>query len=482
MRVKKRKKMVFHVCFCMLLLAFGMRLLMNLTDPGYGDNAYKEFRENDGRYEVLFFGNSHMGCAVYPMELWRDFGIVSYNMAGSGNPLPATYWMMKNALHYANPKVVVIDCYRLSYDKMIDNKERLHIQTDPMPLTTDKVRMIWDLLEDPEDRLEFIWNFASYHERWQELEQTDFEKNHSATKGGGGGYDVMPPGKMAERPAETVDFTSVGTSYLRGMIEECQGRGIEVLLIYLPFPASEADWQEALCMERIAEEYGISAINFLDLQVADFASDCFDENSHLNGSGGRKVTKYLGQYLTDRYDVTDHRGEAVYAEWDADYRQYTEGKLKTIVEMESLDKMLVMLADPSFDCCIYVHGDAEIWRQNELYQPLVENVAGWKTKKLAQAAAQGDDYLLLVDHQRGVVYESVDGEELPRDCSLGKLFYEVDENGERSLCLQDKAGSRLPESTPESAVAARIFLMDNQGDGTVYTKCFTVEETLRIMK
>ena len=376
--------------------------MTRLTDPGYGDGRYREFLKDSEKYEVLFFGNSHMGCAVYPMELWRDRGIASANMAGAGNPLPVTYWMMKNALNNSNPKVVVIDCYRLGADKMIDNKERLHVQADPIPLTADKMRMVWDLLERPEDRLEFIWSFTAYHDRWQELDRADFEMQLSVGKGGGNGSCVvMPPGEMTERPTETVDFNSVGLEYLQRMIEECQRRRVEVLLVYLPFPASDGDWQEALCMERVAEEYGICSINFLTLQVVDFSSDCLDENSHLNGSGGRKVTEYLGNYLAEHYDLQDHRGEAEYVGWDENYRQYTEVKLKTLEQMESLDSTLVMLADQSFDCCIYVNGEADIWGQNEMYLPLMENIAGGETEKLRQAVAQGRDYLLIVDNQGG---------------------------------------------------------------------------------
>lgn len=478
--MKKRGMIFLYSSLCMLLFAFGIRFLTNLADPKYGYGKYREFIEDSGRYEVLFFGNSHMGNTVYPMELWHDQGIVSYNMAGSGNPLPVTYWMLKNALHDANPKVVVIDCYRLKGDQKIDNKERLHVQTDPLPLTADKMRMVCDLLEKPEDRLEFIWNFTAYHERWQELSQKDFRSGISTGKGGGGECGVVPPGEMVERPAEAVGFTSTGTEYLCRMIEECQSRDIEVLLTYLPFPDIDGGgWQEAFCMERIAEEYGISSINFLDLQVADFASDCYDSNSHLNVSGGRKITKYLGQYIAEHYDVEDHRGEAEYAGWEEDYRQYTESELETIAVLESLDKTLVMLAAPSFDCCIYVNGDAEIWKQNEMYLPLIENVADWKTEKLTQAIVQGSDYLLIVDNQGGGVIESVDGETLPMECSLGTVFFEFDENGERRLCLRDRMGKKQPESRQTDAEAVQIFMMNNQGDGSVYAKSFDVDETIK---
>ena len=37
-------------------------------------------------------------------------------------------------------------------------------------------------------------------------------------------------------------------------------------------------------------------------QVADYATDCFDAHEHLNPSGARKVSDYLGRYVTEHYD------------------------------------------------------------------------------------------------------------------------------------------------------------------------------------
>lgn len=66
---------------------------------------------------MLFMGTSHVLNAVYPMELWNDYGIVSYNFGGHGNYLPTTYCIMKNALEYTTPKLMVIDCFFLGQNK-----------------------------------------------------------------------------------------------------------------------------------------------------------------------------------------------------------------------------------------------------------------------------------------------------------------------------------------------------------------------------
>ena len=62
------------------------------------------------KYAVLFFGTSHVNNAVFPMELWKDYGITAYNFGGHANAIATSYWVMKNALDYTHPKLVVFDC------------------------------------------------------------------------------------------------------------------------------------------------------------------------------------------------------------------------------------------------------------------------------------------------------------------------------------------------------------------------------------
>lgn len=470
--MKRSAKKLFWGCMGAAFFAAGICFLTNLTDPGYAYSKNKEFMEDSHRYDVLFFGNSHMANAVYPMELWHDQGIVSYNLAGFGLPLPTSYWIMHNALEDANPELVVIDCCALSSVDKAGTAGMMHGQTDSMPLNANKIRMICDLVENPGDRLEFIWDFAAYHDRWWDLDRADFEKNINIQKGAEIAIDVVPPDEMAERPDEAAAIETVGVIYLRRMIEECQSRDIEVLLTYLPFPTPEEGWQEALYAEQIAGEYGISYVNFLDLSVVDFAVDCSDENSHLNGSGGRKVTDYIGRYIKEHYDIPDHRGEEDYADWEEDYRRYTEYKLEVMGQLESLDKYWMMCADPAFDYCIYVNGKADIWQQNEMYLPLLDNISGGRTRKLEQAAASGSDYFLLVDYQSGVCLEAAGGESLTATCSFGEVCYETDAEGEKALFLKGMADNYLQASPQGSRAAVQIIVMSAVDGSIVNVKRF----------
>ncbi len=464
--MKGRAKKITWACIGAGLFAVGLCFVTRLTDPGYAYSKNKEFIEDSQRYDVLFFGNSHMANGVYPMELWHDQGIVSYNLAGFGHRIPSTYWVMENALDYASPQLVVMDCHSLSFMEKMGSKEMLHAQTDTIPFGAKKWRMICDLVEKPQDRLEFIWNFAAYHDRWWDLDRADFEKNFNVQKGAEIAIDVVPPDEMAQKSVKADNLETVGTAYLRRMIEECQSRDIEILLTYLPFPASEKEWQEALYAEKIANEYGISYLNFLELSVVDLSVDCSDSNSHLNGSGGRKVTDYIGQYIEEQYDIPDHRGEEEYIDWEEDYSRYTQYKLDVMCQLESLDKYLMMLADPAFDCCIYVNGKADIWQQNEMYLPLLENISGERTVKLKEAAVSGKDYFLLVDHEGDVCIESAGEESLNAECSFGKVCYETDTDGEKVLLLKEMENNYL-QALPKGNQAAVQIIVMNSADGSI---------------
>ena len=49
----------------------------------------------------------------------------------------------------------------------------------------------------------------------------------------------------------------------------------------------------------------------------DFKTD-MAENIHVNFSGSKKLTEYLGNYIVNNYEVTDHRGDSEYSSWDID--------------------------------------------------------------------------------------------------------------------------------------------------------------------
>ena len=101
--MKKRAIKIFWAGMAVLLFAAGIYFLTKLMNPGDAYEKNEEFVEDGEMYDILFLGNSHMTNSVYPMELWHDYGMVSYNLAGYANRLPITYWIMEYALECSTP-------------------------------------------------------------------------------------------------------------------------------------------------------------------------------------------------------------------------------------------------------------------------------------------------------------------------------------------------------------------------------------------
>lgn len=389
---------------CIVTMAFTLTLLWNSTnllEKKDSDIKHAPFFEQNADFDVLFLGTSHMGYGVYPLELWNDYGIVSYNLGGHANPMATTYWVMENALDYTTPRLVVVDCFLLSY--MIKTHSLFasaHFSLDAFPNSKNKLAAVYDLLDDdmiaeqypealeaePRTRLELLWNYSVYHSRWNDLEQEDFEPVPSKEKGAEHFTDVVPSKEAIRIPAECkLEDDTVSVRYLEKIIEECRRRNIDVLLTYLPFSAPEDSQKEANSVYDIAAHYEVNYINFLDTDIINYETDYCDSDYHLNPSGARKVTDYLGRYIMENYNIPDQRSNELYADWHTDYDDYANYKIQNLRELESLDKYLMSLADKNYFATIEISNEEIL--KDDYYASLLDNI---NNKELSDITSDSD--------------------------------------------------------------------------------------------
>ena len=93
---------------CAVILALAAVMLAkaaDITELKLCRNKFHNFFEHAEDFDVLFIGSSHMVNGVFPLELWHDYGITSFNLGGHANHIPTTYWEYMNALDYADPDI-----------------------------------------------------------------------------------------------------------------------------------------------------------------------------------------------------------------------------------------------------------------------------------------------------------------------------------------------------------------------------------------
>ncbi|MCR5654612.1 MAG: hypothetical protein K6G07_03105, partial [Lachnospiraceae bacterium] len=368
----RKAKILTFIAGTVFFTVLALAILTHVLERKNSDEKYADFFSQEEDFDVLFLGTSHVINGVFPMEMWGDHGIVSYNIAGHANKLPVTYWTMINALDYTEPKLVVIDCLKIPDEiKTNENLNYLHLSMDAFPLSVHKAEAVHDLLDDPympahlkqfdgkydlseRTAMRFLWNFSIYHARWNKLNDKDTVFDEKYEKGAESRIGVSQTGESVSTN-EIFAGETTGVRYLKKMLKECEKRDIEVLLTYLPYPAEEEDYAAANRMEELADAYNVRSINFLKEDIVDPETDYYDEHSHLNPSGAKKVSAYLSDYITNYYDIPDRREDPAYVQWDTDYEEYCDYKEETLVKQEKLDTYLMLLADDDYEINVQVN-------------------------------------------------------------------------------------------------------------------------------
>ena len=384
------RRVTATVCFCVILAAV-TGATQRLFERKYSYTKYYDFYQQEQDFDVLFLGTSHVLNAVYPMELWRDYGIVSYNMANHSENICTNYWQLRSALRYTKPKVVVVDLYAVDGDSKV-NEQYLHNFLDQVPFSPLKVEMVCDLLE-PEKRVEYLFNLSLYHSRWEELGAADLNPSPGLEKGAEFRDDVtvnVPPTLI---PQDEYDPTErINKQYLQKIIDLCREQDIGIILMYVPYTMPEGHQRVANWGYVAAERNDIPYLNFVyeDLKI-DYATDCADEGHHLNASGARKLTDYLGDYIRTNYNVEDHREDPAYDFWHQDYDEYRQLKGEWLNGQKNAWSYLLQLNDRDYLTKIYAADSNYIYKDSQM-KNLVGNIGVYgRIERLEPLGEAGDD-------------------------------------------------------------------------------------------
>lgn len=280
------------------------------------------YAQPEGSVDVLLVGNSHSGINVDTATLWSEYGIASYNLWGGVQPLWNSYHFIVEALKYQTPKVIGLEITATISDYEYSEDQNQIKNTAGMKFSKNKIEAV--KVSAPEDKwLNLILGFPMYHNRFNELEEKDFQ-NFPWSEGlenFKGSYLLYGVGNYEFESAEGVtacrDIMDKQEEYLLKIIELCKEKNIP-LFLFKSTALERKDAQEIFnTVALIAEENGIDFVNMNLLDdVVGITPEDYSTDRHMNGSGARKVASYLGQYILDNYDVPDRRGEPGFESWD----------------------------------------------------------------------------------------------------------------------------------------------------------------------
>lgn len=316
-----------------LILAAVQRLLQPkyMSDVVEG-NLVADYYNTNYAHDVLFVGDCECYENFSPVTLWEEYGIPSYIRGSAQQLIWQSYYLLEDALRYETPKVVIFNVLSMKYGKP-QNEAYNRMSIEGMRWSSSKVNNIRASMTEEESFLSYVFPILRYHSRWSEISSDDFRYFFGAEPNFFGGYYLRADVKPAEnvpvgRPLVDYTFADTCWDYLDKMRTLCQESGIQLLLIKAPSlnPYWYDEWEQQIV--DYAEKYQLPYLNFLKEPILsetgiDFYHDTYDGGLHMNVYGAEKLSHWLGQYLTDNYQMVNRSNEpSMLDEWGAICQRY----------------------------------------------------------------------------------------------------------------------------------------------------------------
>ena len=166
-----------------------------------------------------------------------------------------------------------------------------------------------------------------YHTNWNGLQEANFVKPTSEMKGvyEGSAFKTVAQVKP-ETTAKAGGLSDGQIELLEDVIRFGKEHNVELLFTMLPGEMNKKEQKEINQAFQIINENGYRGINFNQEAMyqevgIDFSTDFYDP-AHVNAKGARKISEYLGNYISQNYDFTDKRGREEYTSWDQAWDLY----------------------------------------------------------------------------------------------------------------------------------------------------------------
>lgn len=316
MFAKIMKPLSFALTFVLIITGLGYLFVPKYANDIDSNLATEKvskgiFNEEKNTVDFLVIGDSESYTTVSPMEIFNKYGYAGFVSGVPGMRIQDIYYNLEDIYKVQQPKVVLLECNAVFRYHSGDMKQ--------MQLTAEG----W---------LKRVFPIFENHNRWKNMIQNAVsdEKCYVDRKDPLKGFDyrtrVKPyKGKQwMHNTKESKTMHKINKTYLEKITNLCKEKGSQLVLYNAPAPKNWT-YEKHNAMEKYAEKNGLTYID-MNLKVdeigIDWSKDSWDNGDHLNFSGCKKTTAYIGDWLNSNCSLEDRRGDNLYDSWNDNWYNY----------------------------------------------------------------------------------------------------------------------------------------------------------------
>lgn len=384
------KKSVVRIAAFLIIVAIVLSSINHIFRMKYADGIAQWdtfYKLDNNTVDVLILGSSHAFVNFNNGTLWNEYGISSFILGGSVQPMWNSYYFCKEALKTQKPELIVLEGFALTQDREYSDDSRIIKNTYGLKWSPDKVNAIIDSTPI-ERRREFLLTYSQYHTRYTGLNRGDFLWNENIQVDTDGRTHYIDwKGQYLfniSNPQVTPDVTNVSDKtdingreeeYYRKIIELAQDNNIPIIVTVVPYVLDEVSEQRYNRAAEIADEYGVE---FLDCNLClqetglNFGTD-YTDTAHMNCDGSRKFSSFFGKHIKENYVISDRRGDGKYDSWQRN-ADYTEQYCKDyyLIQDTNINTLVQKVVSDEYILLVSVDGSCDTGDNNlkELFETL----------------------------------------------------------------------------------------------------------------
>ena len=338
----KAKQIVRCIVFMSLVvLLVGCLCRLFKADNNWTSRRFVTFRSlKPDTIDGLYIGSSAVDRYWNCAQGFEEYGLTIYPVAADGSPAWAVKPLIEEALNYQKAKLIIIDIRAFTINVRSDSFMAMARTADVLPFyslprwkivaETEKIMHEKDSDANKLFDINYYLSVGQFHAKWADdgFSLNEFKEEPSDTLGFFAGKrslktlskSDLKKMKAFQQSELFADLDPVMEKSLSDLIEFIKERNLTVLFIDSPHYMSEESSARVNTIKKMLSDQGFDCLQIFGNDMGEYsldpASDYYNLK-HVNYYGSVKYTRFLSEYLLDKYDFwTDHRLDADTGDFD----------------------------------------------------------------------------------------------------------------------------------------------------------------------